>query len=253
MENNEKNKIANNFIFLNGQNDIQVKSQIGGRIDEYIKKLSDLQIAELKESVAALKDTTFENLIRGKTYPKMSVLVLLANLSGRPMCSFINDDYTDREIDEKYHALMEGIDEEQQGRILLRCWCEKNDVLFMYERDNIDMIFDENRKTSSSVVGFMLKLFRESNKITKRRMAKILGNEVHSVGNAERGNNMYSFVNTFNSAIYFDIPIDCFYIGQLERKDFVYKSIIYKMIQDVSEREEIFLYEYMKLYKENRV
>ena len=46
MENNEKNKIANNFIFLNGQNDIQVKSQIGGRIDEYIKKLSDLQIAE---------------------------------------------------------------------------------------------------------------------------------------------------------------------------------------------------------------
>lgn len=250
---NENNRSENNILFLNGQNEVQIKSQIARRINEYARKLSDLQIAELKQSVAALRDTTLENLIKGKTYPKMSVLVMLANLSGRPMCSFIDDSYTNRQIDERYLTLIDGLDEKQQIKMILRSWCEKYDILNLYDRDIIDMMFDNSRRESSSLIGYMLKLFRESENITKSDMAKILGNEVHSVGNAERGNNMYSFVNTYNTAIYFDVPIDCFYIGQLEKKEFVYKSLIYKIFHNIPEKEEKFIYQYMKLYRESKL
>ena len=60
-------------------------------------------------------------------------------------------------------------------------------------------------------------------------------------------------MNTYNTAIYFDVPIDCFYIGQLEKKEFVYKSLIYKIFHNIPEKEEKFIYQYMKLYRESKL
>ena len=109
------------------------------------------------------------------------------------MCSFIDDRYVNIDLKGKYVNLLLGLSLEEQLRVILRSWCEKYDILELYNPDIITAIFDEDKRRSSSIVGYMLRFQRKRMGLSEDEMADILGNNKKSVANAERGNNPYSF------------------------------------------------------------
>lgn len=225
------------------------KRDIGLRIAAYLNRFSEIEQEELKNALNGCRDTTLDNIIKGRAFPKIPMLVDLANRSNIPMCSFIDDNYTNIRAQRRYMLLIHELDIKSKIKLLLRCWCEKYDMLQMYDKDCIEAIFDEDKNMSSTLVGYMLKLQRVKNGISRTKMSQLLGNGANSVANAERGNNFYSFITTLNMSKYVDSPIDFFYAGQLKNKDLIIEYMLDDIFKDTTRTDEKFFMDYLMLYK----
>lgn len=225
------------------------KRAIGLRIAAYLKKFSEMEREELSNDLAGCKDTTLDNIVKGKAFPKLPMLVDLSNRSGIPMSSFVDERYMSIRPQRRHMLLLQGLDLPSQVKLLMRCWCEKYDMLQMYDRDYIEAFFDEDRCTSSSLVGYMLKFQRVKNGFSRAKMSQLLGNGINSVANAERGNNFYSFITTLNMSKCCDVPIDFFYAGQLRSKELMIDYMINDIFKELSRADEKFFIDYMTLYK----
>ena len=84
-------------------------------------------------------------------------------------------------------------------------------------------------------------------------MAELLGCGKNTVANAERGNNSYSFLNTYNSSLYFDAPVDFFYIGQLKDKSFVCDYMLNELFRGTTTVENIYFAKYIELNMEYKL
>lgn len=239
--------MTDNFGKVNISEDNMFKKSIGNSIKKYREEILQITRERFGDKIGC-KYYTLENVERGVSYPDINFIAELSNHCGRPIYSFIMNDYEIR-VSYADRKLLGNYPAESQMDILMRTECEKYDILHMYDKIMIKKIFSKEKMMKNETIGYLVRFEREKRKMSKRELADKIGFEEKSINNFEFGNSHISFRALNKICNIMQVPMDYFLAGYLENKNVVIDYLLMDLFDKTNEKERYYLEEFIRLLK----
>lgn len=226
-------------------NDDLVKKGIGKRVLAY-RKYSMNCSREQFTKVFDCGDSTLINVERGKCFPDLIFISKLANYSSKSVNSFVTGKDFAINVESEDMRLLERSNDKQKITILMKCLCEKNDMLHMYDRDIVNMIFDERDRFNTKVIGYLINFEREKRNISRKKLAEAINFLEKSLNNLEYGNSTVSFKALYHISEYMGVPLDFFLMGYLKDKKNIIDYLMSDLFSNTNEYDKRFIRCYLE-------
>lgn len=141
--------------------------------------------------------------------------------------------------------LIENTDEKQAITILMKCMCEKYDMLHMFDKEIVEMIFDDRNRYNTKVIGYLINFEREKRSINRKQLADAINFLEKSLNNLEYGNSTVSFKALYHISIFLNVPLDFFLMGYLDSKKNVIDYLLSDLFTGTNEADKRFLRTYI--------
>lgn len=240
-------RMTESFNKVNVSEDDIFKKEIGKSIKKYREEILQITRERFGDKIGC-KFYTLENVERGVSYPDINFISGLSNHCGRPIYSFIMSDYEIR-VSYADRKLLGSYPAETQLDILMHTECEKNDILYMYDKKMIRGIFNNEKRLRNETIGYLVRFEREKRKMSRGELAGKIGFEEKSINNFEFGNSRISFRALNKICNVMQVPMDYFLAGYLDNKNVVIDYLLMDLFKNTNEKERYFLEEFIRLLK----
>lgn len=229
-------------------NDNLLKSEIGKRVLAYRKYYINCTREQFTK-ILDCGDTTLINVERGKTFPDLKFISELSDYSTKSVNFFIKGRNFGAHIEDDDRKILESVNDKEKIIILMKSLCEKHDILHMYDKNIINMIFDERERFNTKIIGYLINFEREKRNVSRKQLADAIDFLEKSLSNLEYGNSTVSFKALYKISEYLEVPMDFFLMGYLKDKRNVIEYLITNLFFSTDASDKRFLRNFMKEYK----